>query len=57
MKSTLVVAATLSVIVASVDAGVLKTNCATMRPLAQEHSNDMARRDSLDHARATPGGL
>ncbi len=27
-----------------------KADCATMQQLAQEHSNDMARRDHLDHA-------
>lgn len=27
-----------------------KTNCRLMQRLAQEHSNDMARRDTLDHA-------
>jgi uncharacterized protein YkwD len=28
----------------------LKTGCQTMQRLAQEHANDMARRDRLDHA-------
>jgi uncharacterized protein YkwD len=27
-----------------------KSNCALMQPLAQQHSNDMARRNSMDHA-------
>jgi uncharacterized protein YkwD len=27
-----------------------KTNCRLMQQLAQQHSNDMARRESLDHA-------
>ncbi|HMF22293.1 MAG TPA: CAP domain-containing protein [Pseudolabrys sp.] len=27
-----------------------QANCATMQKLAQEHSNDMARRGSMDHA-------
>lgn len=27
-----------------------KSDCALMQRLAQEHSNDMARRDSMDHA-------
>jgi uncharacterized protein YkwD len=27
-----------------------KTNCRLMQQLAQQHSNDMARRDTLDHA-------
>ena len=31
-------------------ASSLKTDCAIMQRLAQEHSNDMARRDHLDHA-------
>lgn len=29
---------------------VLNTNCPAMQQLAQEHANDMARRDHLDHA-------
>ena len=33
-----------------VEAKVLKTSCQTMQRLAKEHSLDMARRDSLDHA-------
>ena len=32
------------------EAKVLKTSCQTMQRLAKEHSLDMARRDSLDHA-------
>ena len=32
------------------NAKLLKTDCQTMQRLAQEHSNDMARRDRLDHA-------
>jgi len=32
------------------DARTLKTSCWTMQLLAQEHANDMARRDRLDHA-------
>ena len=27
-----------------------RSDCALMQELAQEHSNDMARRESLDHA-------
>src|SRR5262245_45725922 len=39
---------TLTVLVlATVEA---RANCATMQKLAQEHSNDMARRGSMDHA-------
>lgn len=34
----------------SASAHMLKTGCQAMRRLAQEHSNDMARRDHLDHA-------
>jgi len=32
------------------NAKLLKTSCQTMQRLAQEHANDMARRDRLDHA-------
>ena len=32
------------------EAKVLKTSCQTMQRLANEHSLDMARRDTLDHA-------
>jgi uncharacterized protein YkwD len=32
------------------NAKFLKAGCQTMQRLAQEHSNDMARRDHLDHA-------
>ncbi|MGB9020330.1 MAG: hypothetical protein WCC77_22180, partial [Pseudolabrys sp.] len=31
-----------------------QASCATMQKLAQEHSNDMARRGSMDHAGFTP---
>jgi uncharacterized protein YkwD len=41
-------ATTLAVLLfASVEA---QASCATMQKLAQEHSNDMARRGSMDHA-------
>jgi uncharacterized protein YkwD len=32
------------------NAKTLKASCRTMQQLAQEHSNDMAHRDHLDHA-------
>jgi uncharacterized protein YkwD len=32
------------------NAKVLKTDCRTIQRLAQEHADDMARRDRLDHA-------
>jgi len=34
----------------STDAKVFKASCRTMQRLAKEHSIDMARRDTLDHA-------
>jgi len=33
-----------------------KSDCALMQQLAQQHSNDMARRDSLDHSRLLESG-
>jgi len=30
--------------------GEARASCATMQKLAQEHSNDMARRGAMDHA-------
>jgi uncharacterized protein YkwD len=32
------------------NAKIQKTSCQTVQRLAQEHSNDMARRDRMDHA-------
>jgi uncharacterized protein YkwD len=37
-------------VVGTPDGAESKTNCALMQRLAQQHSNDMARRERLDHA-------
>ena len=44
MKSTILI---VLLLLATVEA---EASCATMQKLAQEHSNDMARRGSMDHA-------
>lgn len=51
MRFSLITAAVfLLLATTTVNAKVLKADCATMQRLAQEHANDMARRDALDHA-------
>jgi uncharacterized protein YkwD len=44
MKLAIILAA---LVLATVEA---QANCATLQKLAQEHSNDMARRGAMDHA-------
>ena len=40
----------LTLVAGAAGSGVAHANCATLYSLAQQHANDMARRDSLDHA-------
>jgi cysteine-rich secretory family protein len=40
----------LAVAIGAASAGLAHANCATLHALAQQHANDMARRDRLDHA-------
>src|SRR6476646_3271743 len=40
----------LSVLLSSAGAGLCYADCAALYALAQQHANDMARRNSLDHA-------
>jgi uncharacterized protein YkwD len=48
MKSGLMVVA--AILLCGLTPANAKTDCQTMQRLAQEHANDMARRDRLDHA-------
>ena len=50
MKSRLIMCAALLLAVSTSADAKGKTNCALMQQLAQQHSNDMARRESMDHA-------
>jgi uncharacterized protein YkwD len=50
MKSGWIVVAVLVFGLTPANAKILKSSCHTMQQLAQEHSNDMARRNHLDHA-------
>jgi hypothetical protein len=58
-KLPLALIAAMSLTVAASTDAKAKSDCDLMRQLAQEHSNDMARRDSMDHSgfsgRATRG--
>jgi uncharacterized protein YkwD len=50
MKLLSIVYATMLLLVTSLADAKGKPNCRLMQQLAQQHSNDMARRNSLDHA-------
>jgi hypothetical protein len=50
MKSVWILCAAMLVIVSVPTDATAKSDCALMQRLAQEHSNDMARRESMDHS-------
>ena len=51
MKSTWLFCAAVLLALSVPTVANAKSDCALMQRLAQEHSNDMARRDSMDHSR------
>ena len=50
MKPAWILFVTTSLAVSAPAGAMAKSDCALMQRLAQEHSNDMARRESMDHS-------